>query len=213
MPNQEPASVWIFGNGSVRVGTQGLFRPYLKTFVAPILSTRLTAPGSPRMCFHLPSCKSAGWICWNYRWECSQCRVRVRVTHRSWFTWSSSWRNVAGSSRRMIRENTRPSSLWTPYWKKTATFPQSYANLADCGVRSGDMARLVSLLVRFELTLYRTPLTLLSCWKKYSACYGESILKTWGFLGPKKTKCPAVRKFLEFLQKPFFLMVWKSSCK
>ena len=25
------------------------FRPYLKTFVAPILSTRLTAPGSPRM--------------------------------------------------------------------------------------------------------------------------------------------------------------------
>ena len=130
--------------------------------------------------------------------------------NRSWFTWSSSWRNVAGSSRRMIRENTRPSSLWTPYWKKTATFPQSYANLADCGVRSGDMARLVSLLVRFELTLYRTPLTLLSCWKKYSACYGESILKRWGFLGPKKTKCPAVRKFLEFLQKPFFLMVWKS---
>ena len=57
-------------------------------------------------CFHLPSCKSAGWICWNYRWECSQCRVRVWVTHRSWFTWSSSWRNVAGSSRRMIRENT-----------------------------------------------------------------------------------------------------------
>ena len=57
-------------------------------------------------CFHLPSCKSAGWICWNYRWECSQCRVRVWVTHRSWFTWSSSWRNVAGSSLRMIRENT-----------------------------------------------------------------------------------------------------------
>ena len=39
-------------------------------------------------CFHLPSCKSAGWICdhlfeTDYRWECSQCRVRVRVTHRS----------------------------------------------------------------------------------------------------------------------------------
>ena len=29
----------------MRVGTQGLFRPYLKTFVAPLLSTRLTAPG------------------------------------------------------------------------------------------------------------------------------------------------------------------------
>ena len=31
------------------VSTQGLFRPYLKTFVLPFLSTRLTAPGSPRM--------------------------------------------------------------------------------------------------------------------------------------------------------------------
>ena len=30
-------------------GTQGLFRPYLKTFVAHFLPTRLTAPGSPRM--------------------------------------------------------------------------------------------------------------------------------------------------------------------
>ena len=28
-------------------GTQGLFSPYFKTFVAPFLSTRLTAPGSP----------------------------------------------------------------------------------------------------------------------------------------------------------------------
>ena len=35
MPNQEPASAWIFGNSSVRVGTQGLFCPYLKTFVPP----------------------------------------------------------------------------------------------------------------------------------------------------------------------------------
>ena len=49
VPNQEPASAWIFGNSSVRVGTQGLFRPYLKTFLAPFLPTRLTAPGSPRM--------------------------------------------------------------------------------------------------------------------------------------------------------------------
>ena len=49
MPNQEPVSAWIFGNSSVRVGTQGLFRPYLKTFVPPFLPTRLTCPGSPRM--------------------------------------------------------------------------------------------------------------------------------------------------------------------
>ena len=51
VPNQEPASAWIFRNSSVRVGTQGLFRPYLKTFVLPFLPTRLTAPGSPRMPF------------------------------------------------------------------------------------------------------------------------------------------------------------------
>ena len=48
-PNQEPASAWIFGNSSVRIGTQGLFHPYLKTLVLPFLPTRLTAPGSPRM--------------------------------------------------------------------------------------------------------------------------------------------------------------------
>ena len=42
VPNQEPASAWIFGNSSVRVGTQGLFRPYLKNFVPPFLPTRLT---------------------------------------------------------------------------------------------------------------------------------------------------------------------------
>ena len=40
---------WPFRNGPVRVGTQGLFRPCLKTFVAPFLQVRLTAFGSPRM--------------------------------------------------------------------------------------------------------------------------------------------------------------------
>ena len=49
VPNQKPASAWIFGNSSERVGTRGLFRPYLKTFLPPFLPTRLTAPGSPRM--------------------------------------------------------------------------------------------------------------------------------------------------------------------
>ena len=39
----------IFGNGPVRVGTQGLFRLCLKTLVAPFLPVRLTAPGSPWM--------------------------------------------------------------------------------------------------------------------------------------------------------------------
>ena len=49
MPNKEPACAWIFGNSSVRVVTQGLFGPYLNTFVPPSLPTRLTALGSPRM--------------------------------------------------------------------------------------------------------------------------------------------------------------------
>ena len=33
----------------MRVGTQRLFRPYLKTYLPPFLLTRLTAPGSPRI--------------------------------------------------------------------------------------------------------------------------------------------------------------------
>ena len=37
MPNQEPVSAWIFENSSGRFGTQGLFHPYLKTFV-PLFS-------------------------------------------------------------------------------------------------------------------------------------------------------------------------------
>ena len=49
MPNQEPVFAWPYGNGPVRVGTQGLFHLCLKTFVAPFLPARLTGPGSPRM--------------------------------------------------------------------------------------------------------------------------------------------------------------------
>ena len=49
MPNQEPAFSFPFGNGLLRVGTKGLFRPCLKTFLAPFPSTRLTAFGSPGM--------------------------------------------------------------------------------------------------------------------------------------------------------------------
>ena len=48
VPNQEPAFAWPFGNGPVRVGTQGLFRLCLKTFVAPFLLARLTATRSPK---------------------------------------------------------------------------------------------------------------------------------------------------------------------
>ena len=51
VPNQDPAFAWSFGNGLVRVGIQRLFRLCLKTFVAPFLPTRMTAPWSPRMYF------------------------------------------------------------------------------------------------------------------------------------------------------------------
>ena len=30
-------------------------------------------------CFHLPSCKSAGWICWNYRWKCSHWELELEL--------------------------------------------------------------------------------------------------------------------------------------
>ena len=84
MPNQEPAVAWPFGNGPVRVGTQGLFRPCLKTFVAPVLPARLTAPGSPRM---EPSVFSATWpasmqICWNKRKCLHKKRVQLK---QDWF--------------------------------------------------------------------------------------------------------------------------------
>ena len=49
VPNQETAFAWPFGNGPVIVGTQGLFCLCLKTFVAPFLPARLTAPRSPRI--------------------------------------------------------------------------------------------------------------------------------------------------------------------
>ena len=35
LPNQEPVFAKPFGNGPVRLGTQGFFRPFLKTLVAP----------------------------------------------------------------------------------------------------------------------------------------------------------------------------------
>ena len=54
VPNQEPASAWIFGNGPVRVGTQGLFRPSLKTFVPPILPRERPVP-------ELPACRRLYW--------------------------------------------------------------------------------------------------------------------------------------------------------
>ena len=47
---QSGASIRLtFWKWSVRVGTQGLFRLCLKSFAAPFLPSRLTAPGSPRM--------------------------------------------------------------------------------------------------------------------------------------------------------------------
>ena len=78
MLNQEPTSAWIFGNSSVRVGTQRLFRPYLKTFVPPFLPTRLTAPGSPRMLAVKLSSKRLG-IALQVFWLCARCQYSVRT--------------------------------------------------------------------------------------------------------------------------------------
>ena len=67
-----------FGNSSVRVGTQRLFRPYLKTFVPPFLPTWLTAPGSPRMLAVKLSSKSLG-IALQVFWLCARCQYSVRT--------------------------------------------------------------------------------------------------------------------------------------
>ena len=44
----------FFGNGPVRVGTQGLFRPSLKTFVSPFLPRERPVP-------ELPACRRLYW--------------------------------------------------------------------------------------------------------------------------------------------------------
>ena len=50
VPNYKPTFSLPFGNGPVRVGTQGLFHLVLKTFVVTFL-TRLTVRGFPRIAF------------------------------------------------------------------------------------------------------------------------------------------------------------------
>ena len=82
MPNQQPASAWIFGNSLVRVGTQGLFRPYLKTFVPPFLPTRLTAPRSPRMSIF----QNDGNTTFLYA------SISLAEIAREILTWSEAWR-------------------------------------------------------------------------------------------------------------------------
>ena len=74
MPNQEPAFAWPFGNCPVRVGTQGLFHLCLKTFVAPFLQARLTAPGSPRMAISWKMQLQSLGHCslWFFRFPCCQ---------------------------------------------------------------------------------------------------------------------------------------------
>ena len=59
-----------------------------------------------RLYFHRPSGKCNECRLNLLNLQLRNYRIRVRLTHRSWFTWSSSWRNVAGSSRQMIGENT-----------------------------------------------------------------------------------------------------------
>ena len=53
---RDPGAVSRVKEGATKVFKYGRksFRPYVKTFVAPFLSTRLTAPGSPMMVLYLP---------------------------------------------------------------------------------------------------------------------------------------------------------------
>ena len=98
-PPQKPTRYWEFEyeRGPIAIEKGG---EYKITLFSPAIMQVQWLPGSDcrLSLLNLQVC--------NYRCECSRCRIRVRATHRSWFTWSSSWRNVAGSSRRMIRENT-----------------------------------------------------------------------------------------------------------
>ena len=57
MPNQELAFAWPFGEWSGESRYPGAFSPVLEmTFVAPLLPTRLTAPGFPRMVTNKSTC-------------------------------------------------------------------------------------------------------------------------------------------------------------
>ena len=75
VPNQEPVFAWLFGNGLVRVGTQGLFRQCLKTFIAPFLPARLTAPGSPRM-------RKSKWSAWPFVNNTIKCTFKEIETEK-----------------------------------------------------------------------------------------------------------------------------------
>ena len=75
VPNQEPVFAWPFGNGPVRVGTQGLFRQCLKTFIAPFLPARLTAPGSPRM-------RKSKWSAWPFVNNTKKCTFKEIETEK-----------------------------------------------------------------------------------------------------------------------------------
>ena len=88
MPNQELASAWIFGNSSVRVGTQGLFCPYLKTFVPPY--PRVTAPGCPRMSLLLL------WVSHN-----KQDMIRIGVFN--FLTWTSQENSVDTTGKSALK--------------------------------------------------------------------------------------------------------------
>ena len=61
----------------MRVGTQGFFHLCLKTFVAPFLPARLTAPGSPRMEEGTWSGKENGSLL--------ECRGDIRYAHEGYW--------------------------------------------------------------------------------------------------------------------------------
>ena len=158
MPNQEPASAWIFGNGPVRVGTQGLFRPYLKTFVPPFLPTRLIAPGSPRM----------GYIrlwTWNTKndsggnWNCHFLRSKPdNVKYSYKFNTHGSLQEVTlGFASRVAVETIFLSPLTLKFYAMTIHWEQcisSYLNAFQCQICLDVLGKL---LVRRDFPLTQNP--------------------------------------------------------
>ena len=79
VPNQEPGSAWSFGNSSVRVGTQGLFRPYLKTFVPPFFLCPTDWPWVSED----GACRAM----YGYIWICSYISTNVKPLYDAYTTY------------------------------------------------------------------------------------------------------------------------------
>ena len=68
LPNQRDGIRPLFGTGSVRISSQGLFRSWSKLSPENIASFRLVAPGSPRMIWTQLHCLFFKWQTFWFKW-------------------------------------------------------------------------------------------------------------------------------------------------